>query len=36
MDRSQPDAILRCDRRPLPAAAFGIVFRCGTVLEAAA
>jgi len=36
MDRSEPDAILRCDRRTLPAAACGMVFRCGTVPEAAA
>ena len=36
MDRSQPDAIVRCDRRPLPAAVCGIVFRCGTVPGAAA
>ncbi len=34
MDRSEPDAIIRCDRRPLPAS--GIVLRRGAVLEAAA
>jgi hypothetical protein len=36
MDRSEPEAIVRCVRRPLPAAASGIAFRRGTVLGTAA
>jgi hypothetical protein len=35
MDRSEPDAIIRCDGRPRPAAASGIVLRPGALPEAA-